>query len=168
MRMMLEIFNSCLSSSLHHNPNLIYALLYQRSLFTQLLSHSTFQDIVSNIDMVTTTTTTTSTSQSQPHLRNNSAVLSGSQLFLTDRQTDDIMMPITLLLCCIQVLGYFSQQLDRHTSGGSASVREVQSVIRQSAVLFKRERLKVAIYQCLVSILSNVMCHCLYTDYFFT
>ena len=57
MRMMLEIFNSCLSSSLHHNPNLVYAMLYQRSLFTQLLSHSTFQDIVSNIDMVTNTTT---------------------------------------------------------------------------------------------------------------
>ena len=52
MRMMLEIFNSCLSSSLHHNPNLIYTLLYQRALFTQLLSHSTFQDIVANIDLV--------------------------------------------------------------------------------------------------------------------
>jgi len=52
MRMMLEIFNSCLSNSLHHNPNLVYTMLYQRALFTQLLSHATFQDIVTNIDMV--------------------------------------------------------------------------------------------------------------------
>jgi len=52
MRMMLEIFNCCLSNSLHHNPNLIYTMLYQRAMFTQLLSHSTFQDIVANIDLV--------------------------------------------------------------------------------------------------------------------
>jgi len=52
MRMMLEIFNSCLSNSLHHNPNLVYAMLYQRSLFTGLIGHSTFHDVVSNIDMV--------------------------------------------------------------------------------------------------------------------
>ena len=54
MRMMLEIINSCLSNSLHHNPNLVYTLLYQRSLFTQLLAHSTFHDIVANIDLVST------------------------------------------------------------------------------------------------------------------
>ncbi|KAG8010767.1 Dymeclin, partial [Nibea albiflora] len=33
IRMMLEIINSCLSNSLHHNPNLVYALLYKRELF---------------------------------------------------------------------------------------------------------------------------------------
>ena len=52
MRMMLEIFNSCLSSSLHHNPHLIYTMLYQRALFSQLLAHPTFQDVVQNIDTV--------------------------------------------------------------------------------------------------------------------
>lgn len=52
LRMMLEIFNSCLTSSLHHNPNLIYTMLYQRALFTPLLSHRTFQDVVCNIDTV--------------------------------------------------------------------------------------------------------------------
>ena len=52
MRMLLEIFNSCLSNALHHNPNLIYTLLYQRALFTRLLAHSTFHDVVANIDTV--------------------------------------------------------------------------------------------------------------------
>ncbi|XP_060076610.1 dymeclin-like [Ylistrum balloti] len=52
IRMMLEILNSCLTSSLHHNPNLIYTLLYRKELFAQFRTHPTFQDIIQNIDTV--------------------------------------------------------------------------------------------------------------------
>ncbi|KAM8961465.1 dymeclin isoform 2-T2 [Pelodytes ibericus] len=52
IRMMLEIINSCLANSLHHNPNLVYALLYKRELFEQFRSHPCFQDIMQNIDTV--------------------------------------------------------------------------------------------------------------------
>ncbi|XP_069779964.1 dymeclin isoform X1 [Narcine bancroftii] len=52
IRMMLEIINSCLSSSLHHNPNLIYALLYKRDLFEQFRTHPSFQDVMQNLDVV--------------------------------------------------------------------------------------------------------------------
>uniref|UniRef100_A0A670YII6 Dymeclin n=1 Tax=Pseudonaja textilis TaxID=8673 RepID=A0A670YII6_PSETE len=52
IRMMLEIINSCLTNSLHHNPNLVYALLYKRDLFEQFRSHPSFQDIMQNIDLV--------------------------------------------------------------------------------------------------------------------
>lgn len=53
IRMMLEIINSCLTNSLHHNPNLVYALLYKRDLFEQFRTHPSFQDIMQNIDLVT-------------------------------------------------------------------------------------------------------------------
>lgn len=49
---MLEIINSCLTNSLHHNPNLVYALLYKRDLFEQFRTHPSFQDIMQNIDLV--------------------------------------------------------------------------------------------------------------------
>ncbi|XP_050397262.1 dymeclin [Patella vulgata] len=52
IRMVLEIINSCLASSLHHNPNLIYTLLYQRDQFTLYRTHPTFQDIIQNIETV--------------------------------------------------------------------------------------------------------------------
>ncbi|OWF38655.1 dymeclin-like [Mizuhopecten yessoensis] len=52
LRMMLEILNSCLSSSLHHNPNLVYTLLYRKELFAQFRTHPTFQDIIQNVDTV--------------------------------------------------------------------------------------------------------------------
>ena len=52
IRMVLEIINSCLSSSLHHNPNLIYTLLYQKEMFAMFRTHPTFQDIIVNIDTV--------------------------------------------------------------------------------------------------------------------
>ncbi|XP_068278899.1 dymeclin isoform X2 [Nyctibius grandis] len=52
IRMMLEIINSCLTDSLHHNPNLVYALLYKRDLFEQFRTHPSFQDIMQNIDLV--------------------------------------------------------------------------------------------------------------------
>ncbi|XP_024612551.1 dymeclin isoform X1 [Neophocaena asiaeorientalis asiaeorientalis] len=54
IRMMLEIINSCLTNSLHHNPNLVYALLYKRDLFEQFQTHPSFQDIMQNIDLVIT------------------------------------------------------------------------------------------------------------------
>lgn len=50
--MMLEIINSCLTNSLHHNPNLVYALLYKRDLFEQFRTHPSFEDIMQNIDLV--------------------------------------------------------------------------------------------------------------------
>uniref|UniRef100_A0A3Q3VXV2 Dymeclin n=1 Tax=Mola mola TaxID=94237 RepID=A0A3Q3VXV2_MOLML len=50
--MMLEIINSCLCNSLHHNPNLVYALLYKRELFEQFRTHPSFQDIMHNLDTV--------------------------------------------------------------------------------------------------------------------
>ncbi|CAL8279136.1 unnamed protein product [Merluccius merluccius] len=52
IRMMLEIINSCLANSLHHNPNLVYALLYKRELFEQFRMHPSFQDIMQNLDTV--------------------------------------------------------------------------------------------------------------------
>nr|XP_044998769.1 dymeclin isoform X2 [Jaculus jaculus] len=54
IRMMLEIINSCLTNSLHHNPNLVYALLYKRELFEQFRMHPSFQDVMQNIDLVIT------------------------------------------------------------------------------------------------------------------
>ena len=52
IRMVLEIINSCLASALHHNPNLVYTLLYQKDLFGMFRTHPTFQDIIVNIDTV--------------------------------------------------------------------------------------------------------------------
>lgn len=52
LRMVLEIINSCLAASLHHNPHLVYSLLYQRELFNSFKTHPTFQDILQNIDIV--------------------------------------------------------------------------------------------------------------------
>lgn len=59
IRMMLEIINSCLCNSLHHNPNLVYALLYKRELFEQFRTHPSFQDIMQNLDTVSQTVTVT-------------------------------------------------------------------------------------------------------------
>ena len=52
LRMILEIINSALANQLTHNPNLIYTLLYNRSIFEPFQSHITFQDIVMNIETV--------------------------------------------------------------------------------------------------------------------
>lgn len=52
IRMVLEIINSCITHCLHHNPNLIYALLYNKELFLQYTAHPTFQDIIQNIDTI--------------------------------------------------------------------------------------------------------------------
>ena len=52
MRMVLEIINSCLTNNLHHNSNLIYSLLYNKSLYVQFREHPSFQDVIQNIDTV--------------------------------------------------------------------------------------------------------------------
>ncbi|XP_037069422.1 dymeclin-like [Pollicipes pollicipes] len=52
LRMVLEIINSCLTSQLPHNPNLVYTLLYKRSVFHLYRTHPNFQDITQNIDTI--------------------------------------------------------------------------------------------------------------------
>lgn len=52
LRMVLEILNSCLSHQLVYCPNLVYTLLYKRQVFETFRSQHAFQDIIQNIDMV--------------------------------------------------------------------------------------------------------------------
>ncbi len=52
MRMVLEIINSCLSNAIHHNGNLVYSILYNKSSFLQFKNHPSFQDVFENIDLV--------------------------------------------------------------------------------------------------------------------
>ena len=52
MRMVLEIINSCLINAIHHNANLVYSLLYNKTAFQSFQEHPTFQDLYSNIDLV--------------------------------------------------------------------------------------------------------------------
>ena len=52
LRMVLEILNSCLSNQLNNCPNLVYTLLYKRSVFESFRSHHAFSDIIQNLDMV--------------------------------------------------------------------------------------------------------------------
>lgn len=54
--MVLEIINSCVTNTLHHNPNLVYTLLHRRELFAQFRTHPTFHDIIQNIDTVSSPT----------------------------------------------------------------------------------------------------------------
>lgn len=52
LRMVLEILNSVLTHQLAHNHNLVYTLLYKRHLFQPFSSHSNFQDVTQNIEVV--------------------------------------------------------------------------------------------------------------------
>lgn len=52
LRMVLEIFNSCLSSQLVNNPNLVYTLLYNKHIFEPFKENVTFQDIIQNINVI--------------------------------------------------------------------------------------------------------------------
>jgi hypothetical protein len=52
MRMVLEIINSCIINSIHHNTNLIYSILYHKNLYVQFYSHPNFQDVIANIEFV--------------------------------------------------------------------------------------------------------------------
>ncbi|CAG9864050.1 unnamed protein product [Phyllotreta striolata] len=52
LRMVLEILNSCLTTQLGNNPNLIYTMLYNRSMFEAFKDTVVFQDIIHNIDII--------------------------------------------------------------------------------------------------------------------
>lgn len=52
LRMVLEIFNSCLANQLINNPNLVYTLLYKKHIFESFRRNPVFQDIVKNIEVV--------------------------------------------------------------------------------------------------------------------
>lgn len=52
LRMVLEILNSCLSTQLANNPNLIYTLLYNRHMFESFKDNVVFQDIIFNINII--------------------------------------------------------------------------------------------------------------------
>ena len=52
LRMLLEIINSCLASQMVHNSNLVYTLLYNRSIFEPIQSNPSFQDVLANIELV--------------------------------------------------------------------------------------------------------------------
>lgn len=52
LRMVLEIFNSCLSNQLVYNPNLVYTLLYKKHIFEPFRNNTAFQDIIHNIDLI--------------------------------------------------------------------------------------------------------------------
>lgn len=52
LRMVLEIFNSSLSTQLKHNPNLVYTLLYKRQVFEPFKKNPAFKDIVANLEVV--------------------------------------------------------------------------------------------------------------------
>lgn len=52
LRMVLEIFNSCLSNQLVNNPNLVYTLLYKKSVFEPFKNSLVFQDVIQNIDVI--------------------------------------------------------------------------------------------------------------------
>lgn len=52
LRMLLEIFNSCLSNQLVNNPNLIYTLLYKKDVFEPFSANPRFQDIVQNVKII--------------------------------------------------------------------------------------------------------------------
>ena len=54
MRMVLEIINSCLIISLHHNSDLVYSILYHKAIYLQFQDHPTFQDVIENIELVIT------------------------------------------------------------------------------------------------------------------
>jgi len=48
----LEVLNYCLSHQLVYNTNLIYTLLYKKSVFISFRNDPDFQDIISNLDQV--------------------------------------------------------------------------------------------------------------------
>ena len=52
MKMVIEIINSCITNSIHHNANLVYSILYHKNIYVQFRSHPTFQEVIQNIDVV--------------------------------------------------------------------------------------------------------------------
>lgn len=52
LRMVLEIFNSCLTNQLINNPNLVYTLLYNKHIFDPFQENVAFQDVLYNVYVV--------------------------------------------------------------------------------------------------------------------
>lgn len=52
LRMVLEIFNSCLINQLQNNPNLVYTLLYKKDVFVPFKTNPAFLDIIHNIEVI--------------------------------------------------------------------------------------------------------------------
>lgn len=52
VKTLLEVLNSCLTAQLTNNPHLVYALLYNRDLLRQCQTHTAFQPLARNIDLV--------------------------------------------------------------------------------------------------------------------
>lgn len=52
MSIVLEIVSAVLSTNLHHNPHLVYAVLLRRDTFLQHRSNPRFADLVENINLV--------------------------------------------------------------------------------------------------------------------
>lgn len=50
--LLLEIINSVMTHTLHHNPQLVYALIHKKEMFIQFKSHPRFGDLIENIDIV--------------------------------------------------------------------------------------------------------------------
>lgn len=119
LRMVLEILNSCISHQLVYCPNLIYTLLYKRQVFEAFRSHPSFQDIIQNIDMVSSVQHST-TSQLLTHIRFPSLIA--------------------------QVVGFFSSRLQRvqEQRGGELGVHEVFEVISKGATQWSNDRLRVS------------------------
>ncbi|KAJ8927015.1 hypothetical protein NQ314_020578 [Rhamnusium bicolor] len=67
LRMVLEILNSCLSTQLGNNPNLIYTLLYNKHMFESVKDNIVFQDIIHNIDIIIKYFSQLLTDKSQQH-----------------------------------------------------------------------------------------------------
>ncbi|KAH0514357.1 Dymeclin [Microtus ochrogaster] len=119
IRMMLEIINSCLTNSLHHNPNLVYALLYKRDLFEQFRTHPSFQDIMQNIDLFPSLVSPKS-----------------SQGSLTCGKSKDHPPPSR----SSKVISFFSSRLLQ--AGAELSVERVLEIIKQGVVALPKDRLK--------------------------
>ncbi|KAI9481667.1 MAG: Dymeclin [Benjaminiella poitrasii] len=52
LALLLEIFNSTLSHRVKHNPQLVYALLQKREVFSHYKDHPRFSDLVYNLEQV--------------------------------------------------------------------------------------------------------------------
>ncbi|BES91427.1 Dyggve-Melchior-Clausen syndrome protein [Nesidiocoris tenuis] len=52
LRIILEVFNSCLANQMVHNVDLVYNLLYERQIFVPLRNNPAFEDIVKNLEEV--------------------------------------------------------------------------------------------------------------------
>lgn len=157
LRMVLEILNSCLSHQLVYCPNLVYTLLYKREIFTNFRSHSGFQDIIQNIDMVSSFCIFFAPvfSFCAP-----SFLLPYCSLFfpLFPLPFRPFLLFFLIHLNCLswlelmiefpyllQVVGFFSSRLQRvQDQRGELGVHEVVEVISKGASQWSSDRLRVS------------------------